>query len=41
LVIRHVSRDDCGSVSSATDHNAFFDHTLHLLLQLNQVSDRR
>jgi hypothetical protein len=35
LEILHVSRDDSGSVSSATELKVFFDHTLQLLLQLN------
>jgi hypothetical protein len=37
LEIRH----DSGSISSATELKVFFDHTLQLLLQLNQVSGRR
>jgi hypothetical protein len=40
LEIRHASRDISGSVSSATEFKVFFDHTLQLLLQLNQVSGR-
>jgi hypothetical protein len=41
LEICHASRDDSGSVSGATERKIFFDHTLQLLLQLNQVSGRR
>jgi hypothetical protein len=41
LEIRHAIRDDCGSVSTATELKGFFDHTLQLCLQLNQVSGRR
>jgi hypothetical protein len=40
LEIRHASHDDSGSVSSATELKGFFDHTLHLLLQMNQVRGR-
>jgi hypothetical protein len=41
LEIRHASRDDSGSVSSATELKVFFDHILQLLLQLNQFNGRR
>jgi hypothetical protein len=41
LEIHHASRDDSGSVPSAMELKVFFDHTLQLLLQLNQVSGRR
>jgi hypothetical protein len=41
FLIRHASRDDSGSVSSAMELKAFFEHTLQLILQLNQVSGRR
>jgi hypothetical protein len=41
LEIFHASRDDSGSVSSATELKVLFDHTFQLLLQLNQVSGRR
>jgi hypothetical protein len=40
LEIRHASRDDCGSVSSATELKIFFGHILQLLLLLNHVSGR-
>jgi hypothetical protein len=40
LEICHTSRDDSGSVSSALELKASFDHILQLLLQLNQVSGR-
>jgi hypothetical protein len=30
LEIRHASRDDSGSVSSATELDVFFDHTLQI-----------
>jgi hypothetical protein len=39
--IGHASRDGSGSIYSATELKVFFDHTLQLLLQLNQVSGRR
>jgi hypothetical protein len=41
LETRHASRDVSGSVSSTTYLNIFFAHIFHLVLQLNQVSDRR
>jgi hypothetical protein len=41
LEISHAHRGDSSFVSSATELKVFFDHTLQLLLQLNQVSDRR
>jgi hypothetical protein len=40
LEIRHASQDDSGSISSAMELKVFFDHTLQLLLHLNQVSGR-
>jgi hypothetical protein len=40
LEIRQAIRDDSDSVSSATELKVFFDHTLHLLLQVNQVRGR-
>jgi hypothetical protein len=41
MEIRHASRDDSCSFSSATERKVSFDHTWQLLLQLNQVSGRR
>jgi hypothetical protein len=41
LEIHHDSRDDSGSVSSATELKILHDHTLQLLLLLNQVGGRR
>jgi hypothetical protein len=41
LEIRHGSRDDSASGSSATELKVFFDHTLQLRLQLNQTSGTR
>jgi hypothetical protein len=41
LDIRHVSRDDSGCVSSATELKVYFYHNLQLFLQLNQASGRR
>jgi hypothetical protein len=40
LEIHHASRDNSGSVPSATELKVFFDHIFQLLLQLNQVSGR-
>jgi hypothetical protein len=40
LEIRRASRDDSGSVSFATELKVFFNNTLQLFLQLNQVNDR-
>jgi hypothetical protein len=41
LEIRHASRDDCGSVSGATELQDFLDHHFQLLLQLNNFIGRR
>jgi hypothetical protein len=41
LEIRHASRDDSGSVSSAAELKVYFDRTFQLLLQLKQVTGRR
>jgi hypothetical protein len=38
--IRHASRVDSGSVSSATELKVFFNHTLQLLLERNKVNGR-
>jgi hypothetical protein len=35
LDIRHVSRDDSGSISSATELIVSIEHSLQLFLQLN------
>jgi hypothetical protein len=41
LEIRHASRDDSCSVSSATEHEILTYHTFQLFLQLNKVPCRR